>query len=145
MKKIMNACCERFTGLNFIPLLLTRLTIGVIFAGSGLGKFRHLDKVIEFFSSLGMPYPQFLTPFTAFFELFCGILVLLGLATRFAAVPLIMIMLVAIRTAKWEEVTGIYSIFQLSEFLYIVLLVWLITQGAGKFSIDYFIKKKLSK
>ncbi len=145
MKKIAGCikstfCC--LDKLNIIPLLLSRLTIGAIFIGSGLGKLTHLEKVTAYFTSLGMPFPHFVTPFTALFELVCGFFVLFGFATRFAAVPLIVIMIVAIRTAKWEDVTGLYSIFQLSEFLYIVLLLWIVVQGAGQFSVDCFISKK---
>ena len=66
----------------------------------------------------------------------CGGLLLLGLATRFAALPLIITMCVAIRTAQWENVDGIGSLVGLLEFSYIALLVWLATDGAGPLSLD---------
>jgi len=63
-------------------------------------------------------------------------------APGFASVPLIGIMLVAIRTAKWEDVSGLGSLFGLSEVLYIVLLIWLVIKGAGSLSMDRVIQNR---
>jgi uncharacterized membrane protein YphA (DoxX/SURF4 family) len=72
-------------------------------------------------------------------EFVCGGLLLLGLATRFAAVPLMVTMCVAIRTALWDQVEGISSLVHLTEFAYLALLVWLATDGAGPLSLDRLI------
>jgi putative oxidoreductase len=74
-------------------------------------------------------------------EFFCGGLVLLGLATRFAAVPLIFTMCVAIRTALWDQVSGLSTLVGLNEFSYIALLVYLATDGAGPLSLDALIAR----
>lgn len=144
--KIITHCTEKFSRLSarfdFLPALLTRIVIGVVFIESGWGKLTHLSKVVEFFVSLGIPAAHLQAPFVAGLELVAGILILLGFATRFASVPLIAIMLVAIRTAKWEDVSGLSSIFGLSEALYIVLLLWLIVRGAGPASIDAIIQNR---
>src|SRR5262249_60116032 len=74
-------------------------------------------------------------------EFVCGGLLLLGLATRFAVVPLIVTMCVAIRTAQWENVDGVGSLVGLLEFSYIALLVWLGTDGPGPLSVDRLIAR----
>src|SRR5437773_9335628 len=74
-------------------------------------------------------------------ELVFGVTLLVGFATRFAAVPLIVIMCVAIRTALWEQVDGIGSLVGLTEFAYIALLVWLGTNGAGPLSLDRLVAR----
>jgi putative oxidoreductase len=69
----------------------------------------------------------------------CGALLLLGLATRFAAVPLIIVMCVAIRTALWAQIDGLASLVGQLEFAYLALLFWLATYGAGPLSLDRLI------
>lgn len=141
----VNWACHSLNKFTFLPILLSRLTLGIVFLVSGLGKFNHLDKVTGYFASLGIPNPHFTVVFTSLFEFTCGLLVLIGFATRLATIPLIVILLVAIKTAKWDDITGLYSVFQLSEFLYIVLLTWLMALGGGVFSVDHFIKTKINK
>lgn len=128
--------------MGVVHQLLTRLIIGLVFASTGWGKLHNLQKIIDFFNSLGIPAAKIQAPFVAGMEFLCGVLVLIGLATRYASIPLIIIMLVAIRTAKWEEVTGVFSLFDMSEFLYMVLLTWLVVYGGGKISVDYLICKR---
>ena len=144
--KIIHHCSAKFgrmqPKLEFLPPLITRLVIGWVFIESGWGKLTHLDKVIEFFGSLGIPFASVQAPFVAGLELVAGLLVLLGLATRFASVPLIGVMIVAIITAKSGDIEGIGSLFGLSEFLYIVLLVWLVVRGAGRVSLDQVVQNK---
>src|SRR5206468_3911933 len=75
-----------------------------------LGQAQPLDHIIEYFRTLGIPAPELQAPFAAAMELLCGLAVLLGLCTRLAAVPLIVIMIVAIRTAQtgaFAEASGV--------------------------------------
>lgn len=123
--------------------LLARFTVGVVFVESGWGKLHHLDKVIGFFQSLGIPAAEYQAPFVAGVELVAGALILIGLATRLAAIPLIGTMIVAIITAKKDDISGWTDIFGFSEFLYIVLLIWILLSGPGKVSADEQIKKRL--
>ncbi|HVO32549.1 MAG TPA: DoxX family protein [Elusimicrobiota bacterium] len=122
--------------LDWLPGLASRITLGYIFIESGWGKLHHLDKVIQFFTSLGIPAARLQAPFVACVEFGCGTLVLLGLFTRLASVPLIGTMVVAIWTAKLKEVGDASDFLSLSEYLFIVLLVWLIIKGAGALSLD---------
>lgn len=145
MNKIRNSFLFLNSKINWMPELLARITIGFIFIQSGWGKLHHLDKVIDFFTSLGIPAPHLQAPFVASIELICGSLVLLGLFTRLAALPLIGTMIVAILTAKMEDITNISDLFSLSEYLFILLLIGLTLKGAGAFSIDFFWAKKLNQ
>jgi putative oxidoreductase len=142
LRRLLHGLCER---LAFVPPLLARLVIGVVFTHSGFGKWTHLDRVVKFFSDLGIPFPQLQAPFVASVELGCGALVLVGLATRVAAVPLIGTMVVALVTALSEKITGLNALFGLAEFLYIVLLVQLIVGGAGAVSLDRFLARAIDR
>jgi putative oxidoreductase len=72
-------------------------------------------------------------------------LLLAGLCTRLASVPLTIIMYVAIATAKRDELHGFSDLVGFSEFLYMVLLVWIIVNGAGLLSLDAIVGHKLKK
>jgi len=122
--------------LRSFPPLAARLTVGVVFVSAGWGKLQNLDRVIEFFRSLGIPAPELQAPFVAATEFGCGLLLIAGLATRFAAVPLVVTMIVAIRTALWEELEGAIDLAGRQEFLMMVLLVWVAIAGAGAISLD---------
>ena len=114
-----------------LPPLLARVSVGLVFVTAGWGKLQNLDRVIGFFRSLGIPTPDLQAPFVAATELSCGLLLAVGLATRFAAVPLVITMVVAIRTALWSELEGVVDLLGREEFLLIVLLVWLAVAGAA--------------
>src|SRR5499427_4755332 len=122
--------------LRWLSPTIARLTVGLVFFQSGWGKLHDLEKVTGYFTELGIPNAAFQARFASTAEFVCGGLLLLGLATRFAVVPLIVTMCVAIRTAQWENVDGIGSFVGLLEFSYIALLVWLATDGAGPLSLD---------
>jgi putative oxidoreductase len=133
LRRLLLGLCAQ---LAFAPPLLSRLVIGGVFVHSGWGKLHNLDHVVQFFASLGIPHPELEAPFVACVELVCGALVLVGLVTRLAAVPLIATMVVALATALAPKIEGVSSLFGLAEFLYIVLLVQLTVGGAGALSLD---------
>jgi putative oxidoreductase len=126
---------------NWLSPSLARLTVGMVFFQSGWGKLHDLAKVTDYFTELGLPAPAFQAMLTSTTECVCGSLLLLGLCTRLAAVPLIITMMVAIRTALWDQVESVTSLFGIAEFLYITLLVWLGTNGAGPLSLDQVIER----
>src|SRR5467141_281627 len=122
--------------LSFLGPTLARLTLGVVFLGTGWGKLHGLDKVTEFFTELGIPAPGFNAVLASCAELVCGALILVGLLTRLASLPLIVVMTVAILTAKRGEIGGLSDLLGFVETLYIVLLAWLATAGPGPLSLD---------
>ena len=128
-----------------IAEILTRLTIGWVFIESGWGKFQNLEKVTAFFESLHIPMASLQAPFVSGLELIAGVFIILGLFTRISGSLLSMIMVVALITAKREEIDSISSLLGTIEFLYIVLLVWLIAHCSHFLSLDTLIKRRFSK
>ena len=122
---------------------LIRLTLGTEFILTGWGKVHHLDKVVAYFQSLGIPHPQLQAPFVAGTELVCGSLILIGLLTRFAVVPLTVSMIVALATAKADQLHALSNVVTMIEFLYIVLFVALLFEGAGPISLDALLARWL--
>ncbi len=141
MRKMRDLILNAVVKVDWLPGLLSRLAIGVVFIQSGWGKLHHLDKVIQFFTSLGIPAPRLQAPFVACVEFVGGILVLIGLFTRLASVPLIGTMVVAILTAKRGDIHEIGDLLFMPEYLFILLLLWLIIQGPGAVSQDYVFTK----
>jgi putative oxidoreductase len=133
----LNRFAERIGDkLHWLGPSLARLTVGLVFAQSGWGKLNNLGQVSEYFTELGLPMPAFQALLASSTELVGGLLLLAGLATRFAALPLVFVMMVAIRTALWDQVDGFSSLTGMIEFLYIVILAWIALAGAGPLSLD---------
>lgn len=128
--------------MDFAAPLLARITLGVLFISTGWGKVHNLEKVAGFFAELGIPAPAFQATFVSYVELIGGALLLLGLASRFAAIPLIVSMAVAILTAKRDEVHGLPDLFGLVEWTYLVLLAWVAAAGPGRASLDHLLFRK---
>jgi putative oxidoreductase len=120
---------------------IARLVVGYVFFVSGWGKLTDLQSVTEFFAELGIPAPAFQAVLASTSEFVCGGLLLAGLATRLAVVPLIITMIVAIRTALWADIDSTITLFGKAEFLYIALLAWLGTTGPGPISLDYLVQR----
>ncbi len=81
--------------------ILIRLMADAVFLSAGIQKFLYPDKLGSGrFKKIRLPNPEFLGSFVGSFEIICGTLVLIGLFTRLAAIPLLIIMLVAIATTK---------------------------------------------
>lgn len=131
--------------LRPISLLLCRLAMGLLFLEAGYGKLTHLEKVIRYFDSLGIPFASAQAPFVASLEFIGGMSLLLGILTRFFSIQLIGVMTVALITALSEKITGVTDLFSISEFLNIIILFSLATHGAGPLSLDRVIFKNFSK
>ena len=132
-------------GLQWLPPTLTRLVIGVVFVQSGWGKLHNLEKVVGFFTQLGIPAPGAQARLVACTELVCGALILVGLATRIATIPLMITMAVALLTALRSDIHGLSDLFGVSEFLYIALLAWLGAYGAGPVSLDRVVAGRMDE
>lgn len=125
---------------------LIRLMVGSVFLSEGIQKF--LFPAIRGagrFEKIGLPLPEFLGAFVGTFEIVCGIMILLGLLTKLASIPTLIIMLVALATTKTGIFTnnGFWVMMHGSRTDWAMLLgsLFLIIQGGGKWSFD----KKLSK
>jgi putative oxidoreductase len=129
--------------LAFIGPTLARLTVGWLFFRTGMGKLANLEKVTDFFTDLHIPAPAFQARLVAVTELVGGAAMLLGLGVRFLAFPLSITMVVAILTAKRDQLDGLAALFELSEWCYLVIFVWLALTGAGPLSLDHLIARRM--
>jgi uncharacterized membrane protein YphA (DoxX/SURF4 family) len=115
--------------------------VGAVFLSEGIQKFLFPDlRGAGRFEKIGLPNPDFLGNFVGTFEILCGALILFGLLTRLAAIPLIIIMLVAILTTKSEVLAeeGFWPMMHGSRTDWSMLLgsIFLLIKGGGKWSAD---------
>lgn len=127
--------------LEWLVLALVRLTVGLEFVSTGWGKVHNLGKVIGYFGDLGIPAPAFNATLASYTELIGGTLLVLGLASRLAACPLMVTMVVAILTAKRDELHGVTDLVGFIEWTYLALLAVVVIFGPGAASVDAWIVK----
>lgn len=115
--------------------------VAAVFLSEGIQKFLFPEKLgAGRFEKIGLPAPEFLGLFVGTFEILCGSLILVGLITRLASIPLIIIMLGAIVTTKVEVLTndGFWEMMHGSRTDWSMLLgsIFLLIKGGGKWSLD---------
>lgn len=121
--------------------LLVRLVIGWVFLSEGIQKFLFPAALgVGRFVKIGIPWPSVLAPFVGGVEIVFGLLVIVGLLTRLASIPLLVVSTVAIASTKIPMLlkSGFWSAMHearvdLSMFF---CLVFLIASGAGPISMD---------
>ena len=106
---------------------------------SGWGKLGNLPLVTKNFVDWHIPIPQILAPFVSGVEFVGGILLLLGLLTRFAGPALAITMVVAIKSALWDQVDSLGTLLGFDETAYLALFVWLGVAGPGPVSLDHLL------
>jgi uncharacterized membrane protein YphA (DoxX/SURF4 family) len=124
-----------------IAAIMDRFPVGAIFLIEGILKFHSPAEFgVGRFMRIGIIAPQFFAPFDGVFEIGCGTLILLGLFTRLAVIPMIINMLVAIYTTKLPVLLkdGFWKAAHLALLDYAVLLglISLLIVGAGPWSLD---------
>lgn len=123
-------------------IFLIRLAVGLIFSTQGILKFLDPNMGVMRFTKIGFPHPYFTAHFVGVLEIVCGLLVLLGLWTRMAAIPLLVIISTAIATTKIPELfranQGLWFMASdaRTDFAMLCCLLFLIAQGGGTWSID---------
>jgi putative oxidoreductase len=126
-------------------LLMVRLYWGWQLAQSGWGKLHNIDKVTEFFTSLGLPAPGFTAHFIASLEFVGGILLILGLASRLIAVALTINMIVAFIIADHDALMSIFSnpdkFYAAAPYTFLFASLLVLIFGPGLFSVDAIIGK----
>jgi putative oxidoreductase len=127
--------------LSWAAPLAVRITVGVVFMGTGWTKLQNLPAITRNFTAMGIPAPEILTPFVSGVEFVGGLLLLLGLLTRFAAVPLMVVMVVAIIAAKRADIDSLETLLGFEEVSYFVMFAWLAIAGPGPVSLDHFVLK----
>jgi putative oxidoreductase len=115
--------------------------VGMVFLSEGIQKLIIPEKLGSGrFAKIGLPDPEFLGPFVGAFEITCGLLILIGLFTRLAAIPLLIIMFFAFATTKAEifRNDGFWAVMHASRTDWSMLLgnIFLLITGGGKWSVD---------
>ncbi len=141
--------------------ILIRLMVGGIFLSEGIQKFLYpADLGAGRFEKIGIPFPEIMGPFVGAVEIVCGILLLAGLLTRLSTIPLIFAMCVAMFTIKLPILLGHgfwgFSLRELPRYGFwsmmresrndlcmIIGSVYLLVVGAGRWSLDWMISRKI--
>jgi len=126
---------------KFAGTIIIRLMVGLVFLSEGLQKLLlPAENGAGRFAHIGIPYPQFTGPFTGVTEIICGSLLLIGLFTRIACIPLLIVILTAIYTTKIPILLqkGFWAAAHESraDFCMLLGLIFLLLYGAGKYAID---------
>ena len=129
----------------WLPPLFARVVVGWVFMWSGWGKLNNLPQMIQNFTEWGIPFPQFMTPFVSGVEFVGGLLLLLGLFTRLAATPLVVVMIVAIVSAKLAQIDSLETLLGFEEVAYMALFGWLAVAGPGPVSLDRLLQGMFSE
>ena len=130
-------------------LLVVRLLLGSQFAQSGWGKLHHLDRVTTFFTHLQLPAPGVTAVVVAVMELVGGVVFLLGLGARAAAVPLVVMMCVAFATSDVDALrsTTLLDTSPLTDaapFQFLLGFLLVLVFGPGAFSLDAIFARRFS-
>jgi uncharacterized membrane protein YphA (DoxX/SURF4 family) len=133
-----------FTTVNDNRALIPRIIVGLVFLSEGIQKFLYPEIVgVGRFEKIGFENPEFWAYFVASFEVVCGALVLTGLLTRVAVIPLLTIMATALISTKipilLNEGFWFMAHAARTDFAMTMLLIYLLIYGAGKWSGDKFI------
>lgn len=128
--------------------ILIRVLVGWVFVSEGIQKFVFPEALgVGRFVKIGIPNPSFLAPFVGVVEIGFGSLLLLGLATRLATVPLLIDMAVAITTTKVPMLPshGMWAMLHeaRTDFSMVLGLLFLLWVGAGPWSLDDALVKRL--
>ncbi len=131
-----------------IATLLIRFVVGFVFLSEGIQKFVYPDRLgVGRFIAIGIPAPHFFAPFVGVVEIVCGFLLVLGLFTRFAAISLIINMMVAIVSTKIPILLskGFWSMAHeaRTDFSMLFGCLFLLIVGGGKASLDVRLANRL--
>ena len=122
-------------------IILVRIIVGTVFLFEGMQKFIFPAALgIGRFMKIGIPAPEVMAPFVGVIEIVCGLMVLFGLYTRLAALPLVIDMLVAIATTKIPILMekGFWAMAHEARVDWSMILgsVFLLIAGSGRWSLD---------
>jgi putative oxidoreductase len=122
-------------------IFLIRLAAGLIFFTQGILKFTDPNMGVNRFTRIGFSHPGFTAHFVGTFEIVCGLLLLIGLWTRAAAIPLLIVICTAIATTKIPELTRANQGFWFmvsdarTDFAMLCSLLFLLAVGGGAWAL----------
>ena len=122
-------------------LLLIRVLVGWVFVSEGVQKFLFPAQLgVGRFEKIGIPASHVMAPFVGTVEIACGCLVLIGLFTRLATIPLLCVISVAIVTTKIPMLihNGVWAMLHeaRADFSMLLGLLFLLIAGAGSLAMD---------
>lgn len=123
-------------------VVFIRLAVGLVFFTQGLLKYIDPNMGVNRFTKIGFPHPYFTAHFVGTFEMICGFLVLVGLLTRLAAIPLLIVICTALATTKIPELHHLNQGFWFmvsdarTDFSMLMSLLLLLRSGGGLWSVD---------
>jgi uncharacterized membrane protein YphA (DoxX/SURF4 family) len=122
-------------------ILLIRILVGWVFLSEGIQKFLFPEALgVGRFIKIGIPAPHIMAPLVGTVEIICGSLLLIGLATRFAAIPLLGVILVALFSTKlvFAAKAGLWSTLHeaRTDVSMLLALIFLLIVGGGSLSLD---------
>ena len=149
VEKLYTALIGSASSLESVFLLFVRVYWGVQMHITGRGKLHDMGKVIDFFTSLGIPMPAFNAYFVSSLEFIGGFLLIIGLASRPVALMLAVDMLVAYITADREALTQIFSdpdkFTAAAPFVFLFSSLIILIFGPGKLSADAILARRFQK
>ena len=121
--------------------IFIRLLVGLVFLSEGIQKFLFPAALgIGRFEKIGIVFPHFFAPFVAIVEIVCGVLVILGLLTKLASVPLLIDICTAIVTTKIPLLMkqGFWAAAHeaRTDFSMLLGLIFLLIAGGGPWALD---------
>jgi len=128
-------------------VLLIRILVGWVFLSEGIQKFLFPDSLgVGRFVKIGIPWPQVMAPFVGVVEIVCGALLLIGLLTRLASIPLLIDICVALYVTKIVTLAknGLWSTLHeaRTDVCMLLGLVFLMLVGGGTLSLDARLLRK---
>lgn len=140
--KIYNELCGLFDNLQSFFLLIARLVVAYGFYEPSLMKWNDINSVASWFATLGIPFPTLSAYLASTTELLGVVLIAIGFLTRIMSIPLMVVMIVAIFTVHiGNGFSAGDNGFEIPLY-YLIFLGLFLSNGAGKFSVDYLIFKK---
>lgn len=137
----------RFAEKLCSPLLLAiRLYWGWQLIQTGLGKLRNQERVVDFFTSLNIPFPALNAHFVSGLEFFGGMLLIVGFLARPISLMLTISMSVAYWTASRDALFAIFSdpgkFYAADPFTFLFAAILILAFGPGVFSLDYLLQHR---
>ncbi len=140
--RFADSLLARIKRIEWLGPLLLRLVFGYFWLETGWAKLHNLDFFTQRFVEWGIPWPHLSATVSGATDLIGGALLMLGLGTRLATIPMIVNMLVALAVVVLPGISRLAELAVLDEVLYAPVLSCLFLAGPGKASLDHWIAQR---